>query len=80
MSAECITNDVAKGYVGALLGDGEARAPGRTPGRMGKPYFMFFIAMDALSARVEYEQIWQLPEHMRERDLMERMGLDGRVA
>lgn len=74
------TTEAAKGFVFMLIGDAEATAPGPKAGRPGRPYFHHFASMDALSARLEYEQVKQLPLHDRERDLIERMGLDGRSA
>ena len=73
-------NDVAKFYVAMLIGDGEAVSPPAKGQRRGRPYFHYFANLDEVSSRLEYEQVKQLPEHMRERDLMERMGLDGRAA
>lgn len=74
------TNEQARAYVEELLGDGDATAPPSPGQRAGKPYFHYFAGLSEESARAEFLQVKQLPEHYRERDLIERLGLDGRVA
>ena len=78
--ADKTPNETAKRYVEELLGDGELKAPPASGQRVGKPYFHYFASMDEFSARSEFEQVKQLPIQHRERDLIERLGLDGRVA
>jgi len=75
--AACTTED-AKRYVSELIGDCEARAPGKD-GKQGRPYFHYFLSMTEAEAAMEFYQVEQLPIQDRERDLLERMGLDGRA-
>ncbi len=42
-------------------------------------YAGWFAAQPRGKALVHFEELNQLPEHMRERDLAERTGADGRV-
>ncbi len=72
----CTTWD-AKRYVKELLGDEELRAPGATAGKLGKPYFHFFLGLSNVGAEFEFTQLAQLPIQDRERDLIERMNVDG---
>jgi hypothetical protein len=74
------TTEQAKRYVEALLGEAELRTPGESVGRQGRPYFHYFLGMSTGEAEFEFIQLSQLPIQYRERDLIERMGLDGRAA
>jgi hypothetical protein len=65
---------MAKVFVEALVGDGEWETPS------GTPAYSLFAVMDLESAHRAYEQIHALPEGDRLRDIMERLGEDGRVA
>jgi hypothetical protein len=65
---------MARVYVRALLGDGDWETP------TGTPAYSYFATMDYREAMEAYEQIHQLPEGQRMRDLMERLGEDGRVS
>jgi hypothetical protein len=64
---------MAKVFVEALIGDGEWVTPS------GTPAYSLFAVMDLESAHRAYEEIHQLPEGMRMRDILERLGEDGRV-
>lgn len=70
--SRCTTQE-AKRYVAELIGDAEARAPGKR----GRPYFHYFLSMSAVWAKVEFHQIKQLPEGMRMDDLRYRMDVEG---
>ncbi len=64
---------MAKVFVKALLGDGEWETPS------GTPAYSLFAVLDLEAAHQAYEEIHQLPEGMRMRDLVERLGEDGRA-
>lgn len=65
---------MAKVFVKALLDDGEWATP------MGTPAYSYFATLDLEGAHEAYEQLHELPEGERMRDLMERLGEDGRIA
>lgn len=65
---------MARVFVKALLGDGEWETPS------GTPAYSYFATLDLDAAHKAYEQLHELPEGERMRDLMERLGEDGRVA
>lgn len=65
---------MAKVFVRTLIGDAEWETPA------GVPAYTYFAVLDLDSAHKAYEEIYQLPEGDRMRDLMERLGEDGRVA
>lgn len=64
---------MAKVFAKTLLGDGEWETPS------GTPVHSYFALMDLESAHQAYEEIYQLPEGDRLRDLWERIGEDGRA-
>jgi len=70
--SRCATHE-AKRYVERLLGDAEARAPGKR----GRPYFHYFLQMSAAEAKLEFLQIEQLPEGYHMDDLRYRMDVEG---
>ena len=65
---------MAKVMVEALVGDRDWATPN------GTPAYSYFAALDLKTALDEYEQIHGLPEGDRMRDIMERLGEDGRAA
>lgn len=65
---------MARAIVKSLVGERDWETPG------GIPAYSYFAAMDLGSALAEYDQIHDLPEGDRMRDLMERLGEDGRAA
>ncbi len=65
---------MARVFVKALLGDGEWETPS------GTPVYSHFCTMSLEDAHHEYEQLHQLSEGDRLRDLMERLGEDGRAS
>lgn len=64
---------MARVFVKALIGDGEWETPS------GTPAYTLFAVRDLADSHKTYEEIHQLPEGDRPRDIMERLGEDGRV-
>jgi len=64
---------MARIFTDALLGDKEAQTPS------GTPVYSYFATLDLQGAHRAYEQVYELPEGDRLRDLMERLGEDGRA-
>lgn len=67
------SENVARILAHSLLGDAEFPIG-------GIPAYTYFTSLSYEDATSEYWQLWELPDHDRPRDFMERMGLDGRVA
>lgn len=63
---------VARQMVGILVGNPDAELPG------GMKVSDYFTGMDFDEALEEYDQVYNLPEWDRHRDLMERSDTDGR--
>ncbi len=61
---------MARVFIRALLGE-EWETPSGTPAHT------YFATLDLEGAHEAYEQIHQLPEGYRQRDLMQRLGEDG---
>ena len=64
---------MARVFVEALLGDPDWETPSGTPAHS------YFALLDLDGAHKAYEEIYQLPEGDRMRDLVERLGEDGRA-
>ncbi len=65
---------MAKVFVKTLIGDGDWETPS------GTPIYSYFATLDLAGAHEAYDELHQLPEGDRLRDLMERLGEDGRAA
>ena len=64
---------MAKAILKTLVGDGEWATPS------GTPAYVLFATQSVGGALEEYEQVFELPEGERMRDIMERLGEDGRA-
>jgi hypothetical protein len=63
--------NVARAMTRLLVGDSDWSTP------VGTPAYSYFATMTLEAALEEFDQIYQLPEASRMRDLLERLGEDG---